>query len=127
MAVVLGTGGDAATAEVAEVVGDVETAVVKWAHGFHSARTLTPAAGRAVIRDRAAAALSRLDDFEPYRLEEPLTLEVTFKNYRPAELLAFLPWAERADAHTVRFRPDDPVEMANILNFVTGYSASITP
>lgn len=90
--VALVTGGDAATSEVADLPGDVETATVKFAHGFHSTRTLTPAARRALVAERAAAALARLDDFEPYRLADPLVLE-----------------------------------MANILNFVTGYSASITP
>lgn len=125
--VVLVTGDDVATAEVTGVVGDMEQAVVKQAHGFHSTRTLTPAAGRAVIRERAAAALARLGDFRPYRLDGPLTLEVTFKNYRPAEVAAFLPWADRVDAHTVRFRPADPVEMEHILNFLGDFSASITP
>ncbi|NNF39537.1 MAG: hypothetical protein HKN71_12775, partial [Gemmatimonadetes bacterium] len=117
--VVLVSGGDAATAEVADFVGEIEQATVKFAHGFHSTRTMTPAAGRAVIAERTTAALSRLDDFAPVSIEGPLELEVTFKNYMPAEVLAFLPWAERADAHTVRFRPADAIEMANILNFVT--------
>lgn len=125
--VVMVSGGDAATGEVAAFVGDIEQATVKWAHGFHSTRTMTPAAGQALIAERTTAALSRLGDFTPARMDEPLELEVTFKNYMPAEVLAFLPWAERADAHTVRFRPADPVEMANILNFITRYSASITP
>ncbi|NIT96577.1 MAG: M55 family metallopeptidase, partial [Actinobacteria bacterium] len=57
------------------LLGDVEGAVVKWAYGFHSARTLTPDAARDRIRDAVTRALARLDDFEPYVLETPVTLD----------------------------------------------------
>ena len=49
------SGDDAAVEEAKALLGDVEGAVVKWALGFHSARTLTPAAGRDIIKRRGAA------------------------------------------------------------------------
>ena len=62
----------------------MEGSVVKEALGFHSARTLTPEAAQNLIRDAARRSLERLDDFAPYTLDAP-TLDLTFKNYRPAE------------------------------------------
>ena len=47
--VIMVSGDDAAVEETRTVVGDVEGAVVKWNYGFHSARTLTPAAATALI------------------------------------------------------------------------------
>ncbi|MCB1845711.1 MAG: M55 family metallopeptidase, partial [Halioglobus sp.] len=69
--VVMVSGDDVAVAENQVIIGDMEGAVVKWAEGFHSARTLTPAAARELIRARTLAALARLDDFKPYVLEGP--------------------------------------------------------
>ena len=41
----------------------------------------------------AIAALGRRGEFKPYRFTGPLTVDVTFKNYMPAEVLAYLPMA----------------------------------
>jgi D-aminopeptidase len=65
--------------------------VVKWSTGFHSARTLTPAAGRDVIRAAVERAMARRASRKPYKVTMPADLEVRFKNYRPAEILALLP------------------------------------
>ena len=57
--VVLLTGDDAIGKEAAALFPGIEVATVKWANGFHSARTLTPAASCDLIRAKAKAALSR--------------------------------------------------------------------
>jgi len=101
--------------------------VVKWSLGFHSARTLTPEAGRALIHERVAAALARLDDFEPYRLDGPVTLELSYKNYLPAEILSYLPSVERADAHTIRWTGADMTEISRFLQVATNYAANRAP
>lgn len=125
--VALVTGDDATVAEMVEILGDVEGVAVKEALGFHSARTLTPAAAQTRIREGARRALERLDDFQPYRLEGPPVLELMFKNYRPAEVLAYLPIVERAGARTIRFQAADMVEMARFLQFVGNYRADLSP
>ena len=61
------------------------------------------------------------------RLEAPITLEVTFKSYRPAELAAYLPSVERVDAHTIRFVGADMVQVSRFLQFLGGYSAGLVP
>src|SRR5438094_744316 len=57
------SGDDVIVKEARALLGDVEGAVVKWAYGFHSAKTLTPEAARDVIRDRVKAAMARRSSF----------------------------------------------------------------
>lgn len=125
--VVMISGDDAVVEEARRIVGDMEGAILKWSLGFHSARTLMPEAGYAIIKERVRAALGRLDDFTPYRIEGPIALEISFKNYMPAELLAYLPNVERVDAHTIRFIGKDMTEISKFIEFTTNFSVSVTP
>ncbi len=125
--IVMISGDDAAVAEVRAVVGDMEGAVVKWSLGFHSARTLTPERGKEEITRHVGAALGRLSDFSPYDVGERPTLEISFKNYMPAEVLGYLPNVERIDSHTVRFQGQDMIEISKFIQFVTTYRVNLTP
>jgi len=125
--VIMVSGDDVAVAENQVIIGDIEGAVVKWAMGFHSARTLTPEAGYEEIRTRTMSAINRIEDFTPYVLDTPIELELSLKNYRPIELLAYLPNVEKLNSHTIRYMGEDMVEISNFLNFVTGYSIELEP
>jgi D-amino peptidase len=125
--VVLVTGDDAAVKEVSALLGPIEGAVVKWSFGFHSARTLTPEAACDLIRAKAKSSLERLKDFRPYKIAEPLDLEIRFKNYRPAEVLAYLPIVERTDAHSIRFHAKGILEAMRFLEFLLHYEPGLAP
>jgi D-amino peptidase len=125
--VVLITGDDVAVAELRAAVAGAEGAVVKQAIGFHSAETMTPGAARSLIRRQAEAAVRNRAGVEPFRLTTPVTLELMFKNYRPAEVLAFLPNVERAGARSIRFVARDMIEAAAFMAFVGGYQPGLTP
>jgi D-amino peptidase len=125
--VVMVSGDDAVVAEVQDHLGDIEGAIVKWSYGFHSAMTVTPQESQEIIADKVRAALARIDDFEPYRLEGPIRAEVSFKNYLAAELLAYLPIVERVDGHTIAFTGKDMVEISKFFSFMTRYRPDITP
>ena len=125
--VIMMSGDDAAIAEVRKVIGNVEAAETKRSLGFHSAITVTPATSTRLIAVRIAAAFKRRADFKPYKVAGPLTVDVTFKNYMPAEVLAYLPMFERTDSHSVRFRAKDMAEASMIMNFIGEYRADITP
>ena len=125
--VVLVTGDDAAVAEIRSVVGDVEAAVVKWNISFHAARTLMPEAAYALIEARARSAIAGLASARPYRVDDPVTLDVRFKNYRPSQVLAFLPIVERTDAHSIRYVGNDILAVSRFLQFLTGYDAGLEP
>lgn len=125
--VVMISGDDATIAEAREIIGDMEGAVVKWSYGFHSARTLMPEPANELIRERVRAALGRLDDFEPYVMDGPVELEISFKNYMPAELMAYLPIVERVDSHTIRFVGADMTEVSRFIAFTTRYAVNVSP
>jgi D-amino peptidase len=125
--VIMISGDDVVVEEVRSLLGDIEGAVVKWAIGFHSARTLMPETALELIRERVGAALARIDEFEPYQPETPITLDVRFKNYRPAEVLAYLPIVERTDAHSIRFVGKDMLEVSRFLEFMLTYEPSLAP
>ena len=113
--------------EARALLGNVEGAVVKWAYGFHSARTLTPDAANAVIAESVKRAMGRIREFKPYVLSKPITLEVRFKNYRPAELLAYLEIVQRPDAHSIRFAGKDIKEVSRFLQFINNYELDLEP
>jgi len=125
--VIMVSGDDVAVAENQVLIGNLEGAVVKWAKGFHSAETLTPEAAYEVIRTRTASAISRIDAFEPYVLDTPIELELSLKNYRPVEVLGYLPNVERVNSHTIRFTGQDMLEISNFLTFVTNYRIDLEP
>lgn len=125
--VILVSGDDVAVAETQVIIGEVEGAVVKWARGFHSARTLTPEAAQEVIRTRVASAISRIDDFSPYVLDTPIDVELSLKHYRAVELLGYLPNVERLSSHTIRFIADDMEQVSKFMTFVLDYRVDLQP
>ena len=125
--VVMMSGDDAAIAEVRKAIGNIEAAETKRTLGFHSALTLTPQASAMLIAQRVRAALGRLQDFKPYKVQTPVTVDVSFKNYLPAEMLAYLPIFERTDSHSIRFHAKDMVEASSIMQFIGDYRPDLTP
>lgn len=125
--VVMVSGDDAAVAEVRKVIGPIEGAEVKKALGFHSARTMTPQAALTVIGDSVRKGLARRGELKPYKPNGPVTVDVSFKHYLPAEVLAYLPLFERTASHSIRFRARDMVEASSIMEFLGEYRPDLTP
>jgi D-amino peptidase len=125
--VVMMSGDDAACAEVKSRIGNIETAETKKTLGFHSANTITPEASYDLIGEKVKAALTRLNDFKPYVLKTPVTLDVSFKNYLPAEVLTYLSNVERVNSHTVRFVARDMKEASSVVEFINTYSPDLAP
>lgn len=125
--VIMISGDDAAVQEAQTLIGDMEGAVVKWANSFHSARSLHPEDAYDLIRQKVKTAIGRIGQFKPYKLQTPITLEVTFKNYRPSQILAYLSVVERIDAHSIRFIGKDMVETSDFMTFLTGYNIGLEP
>jgi D-amino peptidase len=121
------SGDEAAVAEVQALVPGVVGAVVKWPYAFHSARNLSPTAARAVIADAVRKGMARRGSKDLPRATSPVRLEIRFKSYRPAEILSWLPGAERASAHAVAYTLKDMPEASRFLAFVLNYQADLTP
>jgi D-amino peptidase len=125
--VVMISGDDAAIAEVRRALGPIEGAEVKRALGFHAASNLTPQAAQALIAEKVKAALARRAEMKPYKASEPVRVEVSFKHYRPAEVLAYLPGVERVDAHTIRYTAKTMLEASDFMVFLTNYNPALEP
>jgi D-amino peptidase len=125
--VVFVSGDDATVEEVRRIAGPMEAAIVKRAISFHSAATMTPRAAQEQIRAKVKSAVERRATFKPFALRGPVTLDVTFKHYRAAEILAYLPIIQRTSSHSIRFTGRDIVEVSRLLEFIATYQPDITP
>src|SRR5690606_30762250 len=126
--VVMISGDNIAVSEAQQLIDrNIAGAVVKQAISFHSAATRTPQAGYAIIREQAKAGIERRAQIKPGMLKKPVRLDLTFKNYRPSEVLALLPIIQRTDAHTIRFDGKDMPEVSRMLEFIGEYSSELTP
>ena len=125
--IIMISGDDAAVAEVQSVVGRIEGAVLKWNHGFHSATTMTPAAGAKVVAEKAGAAVRRISDFTPYVPDGPLVIQLSLKHYQPVEQLEYLRDVTRVGSHTIEYTAVDMIDASKFLRFVLGYSVSTSP
>ena len=125
--VIMISGDDVVVKETQALLGDVEGAVVKWASGFHSAKTIMPEASYQLIREKVQKAVGRIKDFKPYKLTAPIQLDVRFKNYRPSEVLSYLSIVERTDAHSIRFTGKDMIEVSKFLEFIVTYEPALEP
>jgi D-amino peptidase len=125
--VIMISGDDAIVKEGTSLLGNIEGAVVKWAVSFHAAKTLTPEAAYALIREKTKNAIGRIREFKPYKVKEPVQLDVRFKAYRPSEMLSYLSIVQRTDAHSIRFMGKDIIEVSKFLEFITNYEPSLEP
>ncbi|MEZ4415706.1 MAG: M55 family metallopeptidase [Gemmatimonadota bacterium] len=121
------SGDDAIVAEAQGLLGDIEGATVKWALGFHSATTMMPRPAQQLIREKVEAGVRRHGSLRPYRLNGPIELEISFKHYRQAQVLAYLPFIELKDAHTIRMTAPDMVAVARFLEFISYYQPGLSP
>ncbi|MEO6444758.1 MAG: M55 family metallopeptidase [Gemmatimonadaceae bacterium] len=125
--VVAVSGDDAAVAEVSGIVGPMEGAVVKRAISFHSGATMTPKAAQDLIRQKVKAGVERRASIAPLAMRGDVTLDLSFKNYRAAEMLAYLSIVTRTDAHSIRFVGRNVLEVSKFIEFVETYQPDLVP
>lgn len=127
--VVAVSGDDAAVAEVSGIVGGapMEGAVVKRAISFHAAATMTPKAAQELIRAKVKTGVEKRAAIKPFTLRGSVTLDLSFKHYRTAEILAYLSIVTRTDAHSIRFVGRNVLEVSKFLEFVETYQPDLIP
>jgi D-amino peptidase len=102
--------GDATTcAQARELLGDVETAVVKDAITRYAARNLSPVRARERIREAATRAVrrARQGELKPFLPKPPLELEVEFANSACADAAELVPGTRRHDGVTLGYTAPD--------------------
>lgn len=125
--VVMISGDDAVIAETRALLGPIEAAEVKRAISFHAAETMTPSRGQALIRQRVESGIRRRGEFRPWRPSSPVTVDISFKHYRQAEMLSWLPLTHRVDAHTVRYQAGAMPAISQFLQFAMHYGPDLEP
>jgi len=102
------SGDEAAARELLQIVPDAETAAVKEGLGRYTCLSLSVQSARVLIRDRATAAMRKLSQIKPYRIEGPVTIEYeyTTRNSLPADA-ALRPGAQVVDDRTIRYQGQD--------------------
>jgi D-amino peptidase len=125
--VVFVSGDDVAVSEVTARLGNMDSVVTKKSLGFHSAESLTPAAACDRIYQGALSAVSQREQRKPYVLAAPITLDISFKSYTSAEIVAYLRSVERTDAHSIRFVGRDMEEIMDFIVFLDYYSPDMAP
>jgi D-amino peptidase len=108
--VVLVSGDQAIAQQAKELFGEVECVVVKEAIAT-AAIMLHPQKAQDLIRQKTTAALKRLKDFKPYKLNPPYTLEVAFADEALAQKASWIPGAVRTSPRSVSFTTNDFLEM----------------
>ena len=96
--VIMVSGDQTACAQVTELLGDMETAVVKQATGRFAAECLTPQAAQEMISASAAHAVRRLaegDVPDPFVLDSPVRVAVEFFTSDMADRAMCIPFTER--------------------------------
>lgn len=105
------SGDQAAADDLHAIVPDAELAVVKQGFADYSCLSLSAPAAQARIRDGARAAMQRIGEIKPYRIEGPVTfqIEYTARNV-PGPDAKYRPGVDVVDARTLRFHGKDFLE-----------------
>jgi D-amino peptidase len=125
--VIFASGDDAAIEEIKAHLGDLDTVTTKTSLGFHAAETMTPAAACDRIFEGVLSAMAHRDRHRPYIVTHPVTLELSFKNRLPVEILSYLRIVEQVDARTIRFVGRDMQEVSDFFDVVDTYSPDLAP
>ena len=109
--VIMLSGDRAAAEELRAMVPEAEVAIVKEGLGRYTCLSLSAPAARELIRERATAAMRKIGQIRPYKVQGPVTIQIeyTTRNSLPIDA-AFAPGAEVVDDRTIRYRARDFLE-----------------
>lgn len=104
------SGDQTACAEASALLGEVETAVVKWASGRMAAECLPPRVAQERIYQAAKRAVQRWREGQapqPFRMPPPITVTMELVHSEMADRVALLPGARRLEGKRIELTADD--------------------
>ena len=105
--VLLVTGDDKVCAEARKLLGDIETAVVKWGVNRHRALCLPSAKSQDLIREKAKAAMALAGKIEPLDFGSPVDIVLKYSRPESVDGIRLEPGrVERLDGRTVLYHVD---------------------
>jgi D-amino peptidase len=105
--ITLVSGDDKVAIEALDLLGDVETVVVKNGRDRYAARCLSPSQVRTRLKESAIRCLKELDRFKPFDLGKPVHMEIDFSETIFAHWASYVPTAERLGPRTVGITLDN--------------------
>lgn len=102
--IVLITGDDKVATEATALLGDVETAVVKYGVSRYSARCLTPAKTSKIIQESAKRSLQKIGKVEAFKPKFPLKVKIEFQSALQASLISQAPGFTLVNPTTISYR-----------------------
>lgn len=120
--VLMVTGDQTACAQAVELLGPLETAVVKQATGYFSAECLSPKVSLPMINQAAKQAVLRLKAGTaplPFIIQTPVKVTIEFRQPEGAERASRLPGAQRLDSVRIEFTAPD------MLGAYAGFRAAV--
>ncbi len=99
------SGDDLICGQAKELIPEVETVAVKQGIG-EANLNLHPKKAQKLINSGVRDALNRLDQFQPFKMQPPFTIEVEYKKTQLANKAAWYPGAERKNDYCVAYTSD---------------------
>ena len=116
------SGDQAACRQVADLLGPLQTAVVKEATGIYTATVMPPAESRKLIREKVKAALAGPLAVRPYVVTTPVVVEIDLGKTVDAEIWSWMPGFTRT-RNTIRYTAKDMLEAARIFGVMMSANA----
>ena len=116
------SGDQTACAQAVELLGRLETAVVKQASGYFSAECLSPKITLPMISEAAKRATVRLNDGtapNPFVVQKPVKVTIEFRQPEATDRAVRLPGAKRLDGLQIEFT------VADMLTAHAGFRAAV--
>ena len=111
------SGDQAVCRQVSDLVGPIETAVVKQAGGIYTATVMPPVESQRLIREKVKAGIARLPSLKPYAVKTPVNVEIEMGTTADAEIWSWMPGFVRA-RNAVRYTAKDMLEAARVFGVI---------
>lgn len=99
--VVLISGDDKLAQEARNLLGEVETVIVKEGISVDSGKHLPLTKSKELIRKGAKRAIENMHRYSSFQVSEPGEIKLVFKHTKTAHLMANLPYFDRKDGYTI--------------------------
>lgn len=123
--VVMVSGDDVVCKEAKELLGDIETVVVKEGVSRSAAICIPPPKAYEMIQQGAARALKKVGSVSPFVIKPPIHVETTFIDPSHADTVCFLPFVERIDGITVAYDAPNLLYAMKIFDVFRFFSTAV--
>lgn len=108
--VVMVSGDNILSEEVADVNNEIETVVVKMSHGRYAAKCIVPQKVHAMIKEKVKEALGKIEHISTTKVEGPIEVKITFLNSGLAETASLMPFTQLIEPNVVLYKASTIVE-----------------